>query len=267
METINERTPDEIEEVRFRTAAELSSYTQVEVEFVSRPYVVAGAITEISGKIKSAGKTTFVLAMARAVLDGQLFMGYTTVKSPVVYLTEQPDASFGIAIGRAGLEEREDFFLLSYKDTFARDWELIVQTTASKCKEIGSKLVFIDTLPQFAGMEGNQENDSGAAMKAMKPLQSLTSEGIAVVVVRHDRKSGGEVGDAGRGSTAWGGAADTLVNITRGEGNSLPTVRNLSCISRFDGPPDKLVIDFREGEYIALGTELWWRWAAPRMRF
>jgi hypothetical protein len=92
-------------------------------------------------------------------------------------------------------------------------------------------------------------------MKAVKPLQNLTSEGIAVVVVRHDRKSGGEVGDAGRGSTAWGGAADTLINITRGDGNSLPTVRNLSCISRFDGPPDKLVIDLRNGEYVALGTK------------
>ena len=52
-----------------------------------------------------------------------------------------------------------------------------------------------------------------------------------------------------------GGAADTLINITRGDGNSLSTVRNLSCISRFDGPPEKLVIDLRGGEYVALGTQ------------
>ena len=255
MEIITEGIQGDPTGIRFRTAAEFSSAISGEVSFVSEPYVVAGAITEISGKIKSAGKTTFAMAMARSVLDGQPFMGYPTLKSPVVYLTEQPDASFRVAIGRAGLDEREDFVILSYKDALSSDWEEIVKAAHSKCTEIGSKLVCVDTLPQFAGMEGSNENDSGAAMKAVRPLQSLTSEGIAVVVVRHDRKSGGEVGDAGRGSTAWGGAADTLINITRGEGNSLSTVRNLSCISRFDGPPEKLVIDLRDGEYVALGTK------------
>ena len=255
MEIINEGKRDDPTGIRFRTAAEFSSAISGEVSFVSEPYVVAGAITEISGKIKAAGKTTFLMAMARSVLDGQQFMGYPTIKSPVVYLTEQPDASFRVAIGRAGLDEREDFFILSYKDILASDWEAIVQAAHAKCADIGSRLMCVDTLPQFAGMEGSNENDSGAAMKAIRPLQSLTSEGIAVVVVRHDRKSGGEVGDAGRGSTAWGGAADTLINITRGDGNSLPTVRNLSCISRFDGPPEKLVIDLRDGEYVALGTQ------------
>jgi len=259
-----ETTPNQIENeqiekeptgVRFRTAVEFCRAIPGEVLFVSEPYVVAGAILEISGKIKAAGKTTFLLAMARSVLDGLPFMGYPTLKSPVVYLTEQPDASFRAAIRRAKLDEREDFFLLSYKDTFTSDWESIAQAAGLKCKETGSKLLCIDTLPQFAGMEGNQENDSGAAMKAVKPLQSITSEGIAVVVVRHDRKSGGDVGDAGRGSTAWGGAADTLINMTRGDGNSLNTVRYLSCISRFDGPPDKLVIDLRDGEYVSLGTK------------
>ena len=185
----------------------------------------------------------------------QVYSIASTIRSPIVYLTEQPDASFRAAVGRAGLDDRNDFLILSYKDTICIDWETIVEAAHSKCCEIGSQLLCVDTLPQFAGMEGNQENDSGAAMQAVKPLQNLTSDGIAVVVVRHDRKSGGEVGDAGRGSTAWGGAADTLINITRGNGNSLSTVRNLSCISRFDGPPEKLVIDLRDGQYVALGNK------------
>ena len=91
-------------------------------------------------------------------------------------------------------------------------------------------------------------------MLALKPLQKLNSDGIAVVAVRHDRKAGGEVGDSSRGSSAWGGGADTLITIAKGNGNSASTVRILSCISRFDGPPDKLVIDLREGEYINLGN-------------
>ena len=178
MEIIAEGIQGDPTGIRFRTAAEFSSEISGEVSFVSEPYVVAGAITEISGKIKSAGKTTFAMAMARSVLDGQPFMGYPTLKSPVVYLTEQPDASFRVAIGRACVDEREDFFILSHKDTRGSDWEAIVKAAHSKCSEIGSKLLCVDTLPQFAGMEGNQENDSGAAMKAVKPLQNLTSGGL-----------------------------------------------------------------------------------------
>ena len=52
MGIINERLQDEMKEFRFRTAAEFSRAIPGEVEFVSEPYVVAGAITAISGKIK-----------------------------------------------------------------------------------------------------------------------------------------------------------------------------------------------------------------------
>ena len=71
METIKLGTQGDPIDFRFRSAAEFSRAIPGEVEFVSEPYVVAGAITEISGKIKSAGKTTFLMAMAKAVLDGQ----------------------------------------------------------------------------------------------------------------------------------------------------------------------------------------------------
>jgi hypothetical protein len=43
------------------------------------------------------------------------------------------------------------------------------------------------------------------------------------------------------------------MGIGRGSGNKTSTVRILSCISRFDGPPERLVIDFRDGEYLNLG--------------
>ena len=253
-ETPEWEAKDEPRVLRFRTAEEFCQSVSAEVLFIVEPYVVAGAITEISGKIKHAGKTTFTMAMARAVVDGTPFLGYPTTKTPVVYLTEQPDASFRQAIARAGLDYRRDFLLLSYKDAFAEDWETIIEAAHKKCMEIGSTLLIVDTLPQFAGMTEGQENDSGAAMVALKPLQKLTSDEIAVVAVRHDRKAGGEVGDSSRGSSAWGGGADTLATISKAVGNSASTVRILSCISRFDGPPDKLVIDLREGEYINLGN-------------
>ena len=49
----------------------------------------------------------------------------------------------------------------------------------------------------------------------MKPLQLAAADGLGVVVGRHERKSGGDIGDSARGSSAFGGAVDTIITISR----------------------------------------------------
>jgi biotin operon repressor len=43
------------------------------------------------------------------------------------------------------------------------------------------------------------EHDGGIATLQLKPLQQMASQGLGVIVVRHERKMGGEVGDSGAG--------------------------------------------------------------------
>jgi hypothetical protein len=64
--------------------------------------VAKGAITELGAKVK-AGKTTFVMELAGATLDGGSFLDQPTFKTCVVYLTEQPVVSFRKAMERAKL--------------------------------------------------------------------------------------------------------------------------------------------------------------------
>src|SRR5579862_6983299 len=78
----------------FMTAAEIAAQTSEEVPWIARPWVASGAITEVDGQVKTAGKTTWVTHLCRAVLDGEEFMGEPTCQSPIVYLTEQPSSSF-----------------------------------------------------------------------------------------------------------------------------------------------------------------------------
>ena len=89
----------------------------------------------------------------------------------------------------------------------------------------------------------------------MKPLQLAAADGLGVVVGRHGRKSGGDIGDSARGSSAFGGAVDTIITIRRPEGNLGPNVRVLESVSRFDGVPSKLYIELKDEGYISLGTE------------
>ena len=239
--------------VRLHTAVELDSENLEPPVFICEPWIVEGSITEISGKIKRAGKTTFITHMCSAVVKGESFLGKPVKSRPIVYLTEQPKASFKESLRRAGLLRQDNFRLLLWSQVNRMPWNEIASDVAKQAIDLGALLV-VDTLPQFAAIRGDGENITGEALAAMEPLQIAASEGLGIVVVRHERKSGGEVGDSARGNSAFGGAVDTLVTIRRGEGNTDPTVRVLTSLSRFDGVPDELYVELTEQGYVLLGS-------------
>ena len=79
--------------------------------------------------------------------------------------------------------------------------------------------------------------------------------GLAVLTLHHERKSGGEVGGSGRGSSAFAGAVDIVLSLRRGEGATRPTIRHLHGLSRFDATPPRLVVELTAAGYVAHGTE------------
>src|SRR5205085_12437891 len=90
---------------------------------------------------------------------------------------------------------------------------------------------------------------------AMSWLMHAASLGLAVLVVRQARKSGGEIHNAGRGSGAFGGAADILLHLDyerdeKGHPKEDSTIRFLRLKSRLEReqlPPMRL--DYEHGVY------------------
>jgi hypothetical protein len=241
--------------LRFRTAREIANSTPASVPWRARPYLIDGAILEVVGKIKAAGKTTFVTFMCRAVLDGADFLGEPTVKGGVIYLTEQPDSSLRQTLRRAGLLDRYDFVVVTWTDTAGLSWPDVVDAVVDEAVESGAKVLVVDTLSRFAGIHGDGENQAGEADAASAPLLRAAARGLAVISVRHERKAGGDVGDSGRGSSAFGGAADTVVAIRRGEGKSASSVRVIGALSRFDDVPETLVVELTDAGYVSHGSD------------
>jgi len=237
----------------FRTGAEIERETPAEAEWLARPWVAVGASTELDGKVKLAGKTTFTLNLVRAVVNGVPFMGQPTRKTAVVYLTEQNATSFREATKRAGLLGRDDFVVLYFKDIGNFQWSSVAHAAVEECKRRKAKLLVVDTLTQFAGIAGDGENNAGDALAAMRPLQQAAAEGISVLITRHERKSGGTVGDSGRGSSAYGGAVDIVLSLRRPEGNQKRNVRLLQALSRFDETPPEQLIELTDDGYRSLG--------------
>ncbi len=240
--------------LRFRTAADITALGAVDVPWIARPWVAGECITLLDGKVKAAGKTTFAADLVRAVLDGDDFLGQPTTSTRVVWLTEQSPTSFRQVLRRAGLEQRQDLLLLSWHDTRSHTWPQVVEAAVRKAREFGAGLLVVDTLSQFAGLQGDSENAAGDALRAMQPLQAAAAQGLAVLVCRHERKSGGDVGDSGRGSSATAGAVDIVLALRRPAGATRPTIRSLHGLSRLDGTPDEVMIELVDGRYVSLGT-------------
>lgn len=242
--------------LKFRTAKEIAQQTPEKPDWIAQPYIASGALTEVVGKIKAAGKTTLITHLCRAVLDGNPFLGWQTKQTGIVYLSEQPTTTFREALRRANLLDCENFTVLFSHDIRDMQWPDVVRAAISECKQRGARLLVIDTLSQFVGMRGDAENTAGEALAAIQPLQEAAAiHGLAVVIIRHERKGGGNVGDSGRGSSAFGGAVDVVISLRRAEGNSSPSVRLIHALSRFDETPDTLTIELTESGYDSLGSE------------
>jgi hypothetical protein len=248
-----EGVADERKTLVFKTARQVAEETPEEVDWIARPWLAKGAITEVDGKIKAAGKTTFVSHKVACIVDGRPFMGEPTTKTKVVWLTEQSPATFRKVLERANLTDRDDVVVLHFHDAMGMEWGDVARMATDKALEIGGNLLVVDTLGQFAGIKGDGENNAGAAQEAMRPLQEAAAKGLAVEFTRHERKGGGEVGESGRGSSAFGGAVDVIMTLRRGEGNTRPSVRIVEALSRFDETPDKVVVDLTENGYRNLG--------------
>ncbi len=189
----------------------------------------------------------------RASADGSTFLGKNTLKTPTVYLSEQPVVSFRAAMQRADLLGREDFHVLFHSDLRGMPWPSVAAEAVNECKRVGASLLVVDTLSQFAGLKGDSENNSGDALEAMLPLQHAAAAGIGTILSRHERKSGGDVGDSGRGSSAFAGAVDIVLSLRKCEGNSKKTQRVLHALSRFSETPPEQLLDLTEAGYISLG--------------
>ncbi len=244
------RTPKIERKLRWRTARELATSLGEQINQVG-PYLVVGCLTEFDAFLK-VGKTSFTMALSKAITTGATFIGVKTTKGPVVYLNEASNASFKEALIRADLQESDDVHVVTWGEAGALDWEAQVNEAAAVAVEVGAKVLVVDTFAQWARLIGDDENSAGRMLAAMAPLQRAAAKGIAVLVVRHARKSGGDVGMSGRGSSAISACCDIITSLERVEGQMHH--RKLKYVGRFDFPLE-LELAYDEGSFDLLEGE------------
>lgn len=217
-ESPDEREPTPIRSVapmRANLIANVDAYREsVPTEIAwrpCRPIAYAGGVTLLAGPPK-AGKGTLAAQLQRSCETGDPFLGaWPVLTGPVLLVTEE--AGVAVTYKTNGLHELD---ILDRRSalvaglTFAQTLGLIADWSAGH----PGGLVFIDTLAIWAGIE--DENDAAKTTRAVAQVTAVAqATDLAVVIVHHTRKSGGENGDAIRGSGAILATVDIAIELSR----------------------------------------------------
>jgi hypothetical protein len=243
--------------LKLRTMAELRNLPASDASWIVERFLAEGAITELTAWIK-AGKSTLLAQLIAAVLQNKPFLNLFTVDpGPVVLLTEERPSSLLAALDAIGVSDDDKLHIGMWFEQSTLTWGQAVADAAKFAREIKAKVLAVDTLGRWAGVD--DENDAAKADLAMAPLQRET-QGFAAIVLRQAGKSLRETQNAGRGSSAYGGAADIILSMQhhRDESGKLleddPT-RSISVISRFERDVvPRMQLRYEGGRYQALSS-------------
>jgi hypothetical protein len=234
------------------TVAEILSMTEDEAGWLVRGWLRRGALTELAGKVK-VGKSTWAAHAVKALTTGSHFLGQATEPCGVVWITEEnPQSSFRELLVRCQLEDNLRVISSTEAKLNGIKWQQLVREASDLAVEQGYGLLVVDNLSAISGIR--DENAAGEAIAVIAPLQAAAQRDLAVLVLRHDRKLGGEVGESGRGSSAFAGAVDIVLDMKLTNRGEESEARELSSLSRFHATPRRVIIELVDGEYVLRGT-------------
>jgi len=237
--------------LRAYTPAELAGLVTEPIEYVAYPLALRGMIGVLDGPPKSAGKTTLILHAVRSVTRGELFLNRATRKGNVLLVSEENRRTLIPALDRVGLSEETAGIYIMPRETWAGiPWAVLVKRLEHTCVALEIKWLIIDTFFAVAGLGADKENNAGDVDEAVAPLRDIAGKlDIAITLTRHDRKSGGEIGQSGRGSIALTGACDVVLQLKRLGANYSPEMRQLGITGRLGA--EVLAIELSLGRYIS----------------
>ena len=233
---------------------ELLASAPAEPDWLWMGFLAPGCITLFAGAPKS-GKSTVAFALCAALGTGGTFLGQPVSRSRVTWLVEEGPATMADKASRWGELGHVD--CLCFSQAFDNAWTDVVHQAVSHARRTACGLIIADTFAQWSGLSGDSENNAGAVLGALRPLQEAAAAGLAVLLVAHGRKAPGDHGTAVRGSSALVGGVDIVVELQRPPSSAFggqDSHRTLRSTSRFSGTPTDLAFELTPAGFVAHGT-------------
>jgi hypothetical protein len=245
------RAPREISSAQAFSPPLLADFTAenaTPVRFVVHGYAARGAVTIWAGLAK-VGKTTAVANIEGEVSVGANSLGQPTEPCAVLHIDlEQPQGLTARTLTRHCVPGAPVYV----------QWGSLppLPTVAAWCVEHEVGLVVLDSLTKVYKAFGvEDENDPVQVERALQPLLEFArAANVALIILHHLRKSGGDDGLDVRGSGQIAAAVDILVSFRRFSPELDDSRRVLQAVSRFEETPRQLVVEYLDHRYRVCGT-------------
>jgi hypothetical protein len=219
-------------------------------------FLAPGVVTLLTSQWKT-GKTTLTSVLLAKMKSGGTLAGLPVAAGRAIVVSEEPAAQWVLRGQKLDLEEHVGWVCRPFRGRPSPgQWRALLDGVTEVAAERDARLLVIDPLAAFFPA-GKSENDAGAMVEALAPLQGLAERGLAVLVQHHPNKKGEGGGPSGRGSGALLGGADVLMELRwYGRPGEEDRRRRLVALSRFDETPRQLVIELNaEGtDYVTHGS-------------
>lgn len=236
------------EPLRFLSPDELRESVPPQPPWVIDGYLARGVVSIIAGKPK-VGKSTLVFAATDAIASGvDEFLGRKVNGGPVVYVSEEGASTLAHKLPRGNVR------VLSRDNAWPKpSWPDLIAGSIDEAQRVSAVLLVVDTFAFWAGLGAEQEKDAGATQAAMDLLVQAANAGLAVLLVAHSRKGGGEDGEGIRGSNAIPGTVDIVLELER-PSKTAGSQRVLLALSRYPTTPGALMVERADqSRYVVLG--------------
>lgn len=245
----------ETKRLPFASIGDVLSAAPNEPDWIWHGYLAPGTVTALAGRPK-VGKSTQMFGLVSAITSGAHFLERLTRRTGVLILSEEREDTLAEKARRFGLGDGVQ--VLMRHQARKVGWPEIIEESIEHCRELDLGLLVIDTWDKWTGLRGDAENSAGAVLEALEPIMAAAGKRLAVLVLAHQRKSSGTFGEAIRGSNAFTGSVDIILELERPPAAIMggETMCVLRALSRFSATPDELVCTLTEEGCVAHGDTL-----------
>jgi hypothetical protein len=231
------------------SASELLNHETVSIPYILEGYIPKGILALLIAYMKT-GKSTLVYRMMVCIAQGIPFLSRQTEQGGVLVLAvEEHQRDIERRLRRFGMTQTDPIYVHIGP---VRDKSEIFTELKNYIVEKKIVLMVVDSLSRFWQVQ--DENNNMEVIREVSPLLEIAREtNAAVLLVHHERKSGGEDGRNIRGGSALFGLVDQAIFLERRPGEA-SNKRILKTLGRYDDSPPELVIELVGDDYNVLGT-------------